>query len=448
MITHDLDLRLEYTALSYTWGDPMPKHSILINGKRHRVPQNLFDFMQAYVTHSWGLTADVPFRGFKYTGQFWIDQICIDQSNASERSAQVSIMGNIFKTAEKVLVWLGCDAIMVEAARKVRDRAPDQYSALRTLLGHAYFSRLWIVQEVALAAKISIACGDVKLEWAELRTTLESALQLITTLPEWSWKPPTHASAVFLGYEPTHTLERCISLYCANECQDRRDKVYGLLGLTSERWRVKVDYTKIVVDVYLDAVMAMCEELRDILDPACFYPEDRRASARAAYYRATLLTLGKEMGLSPHQLRGLGPFIGGIQAVLSITNIRNVRYQYNGRILRAPYLHADTQDTEGALQRLSEMETADVGSDEFDDQDLYGEWEWASITATRRNPVVRDVIPRMGLQLAVGSAQDILKQQDNEIGPVCDRWWIEYNGKVHYCAGISRKPESSVENRE
>jgi hypothetical protein len=73
-------------------------------------------------------------------------------------------MNTIFKTAEKVLVWLGCDAIMVEAARKVRDRAPDQGSALRPMLGHAYFARLWIVQEVALAARISIACGDVKID--------------------------------------------------------------------------------------------------------------------------------------------------------------------------------------------------------------------------------------------------------------------------------------------
>jgi hypothetical protein len=90
------------------------------------------------------------------------------------------------------------------------------------------------VQEVALAAKISIACGDVKLEWPGLKEALESALQSISTLPEWSYRPATHASAAFLGYKPSHTLKRCISIYRINECQDLRDKVYGLLGLTSE----------------------------------------------------------------------------------------------------------------------------------------------------------------------------------------------------------------------
>ena len=33
-----------YTALSYTWGDLTPTRSVLIEGRNHDVPQNLFDF--------------------------------------------------------------------------------------------------------------------------------------------------------------------------------------------------------------------------------------------------------------------------------------------------------------------------------------------------------------------------------------------------------------------
>jgi hypothetical protein len=58
--------------------------------------------------------------------------------------------------------------------------------------------------------------------------------------------------------------------------------------------------------------------------------------------------------------------------------------------------------------------------DDSDDQILYGQWEWANITATRNNPIVRDVIPRMGLQLAVASAQDTLEHDNSDLDSVCD----------------------------
>jgi hypothetical protein len=89
----------------------------------------------------------------------------------------------------------------------------------------------------------------------------------------------------------------------------------------------------------------------------------------------------------------------------------------------------DIRDRKVSMQGLFEMDTADVSPNYFEGQILYGEWEWANITATRQNPVVRDVIPRMGLQLAVASAQDSLKQTHNNPIPVCDRWWTEYNEK-------------------
>jgi hypothetical protein len=37
----------------------------------------------------------------------WIDAICIDQLNISERNHEVQRMGNIYKLAQRVVVWLG-----------------------------------------------------------------------------------------------------------------------------------------------------------------------------------------------------------------------------------------------------------------------------------------------------------------------------------------------------
>lgn len=37
----------------------------------------------------------------------WVDALCIDQSNDSEKTQQVQQMGTIYKTAAAVVLWLG-----------------------------------------------------------------------------------------------------------------------------------------------------------------------------------------------------------------------------------------------------------------------------------------------------------------------------------------------------
>tara|TARA_R110002060_G_scaffold37273_5_gene48340 strand:+ start:236 stop:670 length:435 start_codon:yes stop_codon:yes gene_type:complete len=50
----------------------------------------------------------------------WIDAICINQNDESERNHQVTQMGQIFSRASRVLAWLGLDD-------------PNTYIALETL---------------------------------------------------------------------------------------------------------------------------------------------------------------------------------------------------------------------------------------------------------------------------------------------------------------------------
>jgi hypothetical protein len=37
----------------------------------------------------------------------WIDALCIDQTNSTERASQVLLMGDIYSSAKRVIVWLG-----------------------------------------------------------------------------------------------------------------------------------------------------------------------------------------------------------------------------------------------------------------------------------------------------------------------------------------------------
>lgn len=50
--------------------------------------------------------SDTRYWGVDY---FWIDAICINQYGLKERSAQVSIIGDIYRIAWYVIVWMGPD---------------------------------------------------------------------------------------------------------------------------------------------------------------------------------------------------------------------------------------------------------------------------------------------------------------------------------------------------
>jgi hypothetical protein len=94
-----LGLRLPpYFAISYVWGsgpDLERNHSILINGRSFAVTKSVHD-------------AFLVFRSYSSASlRFWIDCICINQADISEKSHQVPLMPDIYALSLSVLVWLG-----------------------------------------------------------------------------------------------------------------------------------------------------------------------------------------------------------------------------------------------------------------------------------------------------------------------------------------------------
>lgn len=86
--------QVQYTALSYTWGDPKLACSVLIHGVNLRITINLH-------------TALLHLRDPVDTKVIWADAICINQSSLEERSQQVTLMVLIYKNASLTVVWLG-----------------------------------------------------------------------------------------------------------------------------------------------------------------------------------------------------------------------------------------------------------------------------------------------------------------------------------------------------
>jgi hypothetical protein len=174
-----------YIALSYTWGPDTDNRQIYVNGRLLTVRRNLWDFLHL-ARHCW------PGHWF------WIDAICIDQSNLEERSQQVSLMWLIYAKAAFTLTWLGpfCDAegpphsqiTLSDNHDPVRltcvdglfkDFAAGEWPPnlgqlvmvsllLEKIFRHPYWSRLWVLQEITSCHDKIIVLPDYVLDWNAL----------------------------------------------------------------------------------------------------------------------------------------------------------------------------------------------------------------------------------------------------------------------------------------
>lgn len=175
---------LPYEAVSYTWDCINLIHSIDVDGKRLGVTASLY----------------VALRNLRYLDKdriIWIDGICINQSNYKERGHQVQQMGYIYRHAERVIFWMGLSTYEIDelmdslrrltetsirhttaswelqdprwhylwiASQPVSRRLADSASVLRQgladLLARPWFTRAWILQEVANAQSALICCSQ------------------------------------------------------------------------------------------------------------------------------------------------------------------------------------------------------------------------------------------------------------------------------------------------
>jgi hypothetical protein len=88
-----------YTAISYCAGDPKKTRSIMVNGLPFNAFANLAHAIEETYRYRVAKHGDVEVF-------LWTDQICINQSNTTERSHQVGFMGKIYSKAREVAVCL------------------------------------------------------------------------------------------------------------------------------------------------------------------------------------------------------------------------------------------------------------------------------------------------------------------------------------------------------
>lgn len=187
----DLHGTIRYVALSYVWGSLKQQGSVMIEGTRVAVTQNLLRAL-TQLSHIMNdkTSRNLPPRGI------WADQLCINQDDLDERSSQVALMGEVYTKADCVFVSLGDSLTAIDAAQAIAalrphitaclaihstfDDMPDlsaediqgwsklDWKAIQNMLSAPWFRRAWVVQEVALAKKATVMYGDSQFEWDSL----------------------------------------------------------------------------------------------------------------------------------------------------------------------------------------------------------------------------------------------------------------------------------------
>ncbi|KAH6651998.1 heterokaryon incompatibility protein-domain-containing protein [Truncatella angustata] len=275
-----VDDPLEYHTLSYVWGSPIKPKLIKIG------------HCLVAITYSLELALR-RCRDGKGDVAIWADAICINQADNAEKAAQISMMRDIYKNSLKTYVYLGENEENLriellteenrmrlhEATRKDQLQANE---AMGSLLEQNWFSRVWVVQEVAASLQCIVLFGDVSFDYKLLidhveitsHTPFRTVLLQIRQIREIAknFKPAHMANArrFWLEKQFGNNLEKqrqfrkieeafeerfrpfpyplidLLESFRNRDATDPRDKIYAFLGLATDiKWEHDGEIAKI-----------------------------------------------------------------------------------------------------------------------------------------------------------------------------------------------------------
>lgn len=270
-----------YEALSYAWGPPTPTRQILVNDRTFLVRRNLHTAL-GYLRKGAGL-GDGDAEGLRLPRTLWIDAICINQEDNEEKSIYIPLIRDIYQACHRTIIWLGVHGWLTKSAFKGIEFLsslsddPDHPSGVRfykwpeikrqrsgnnggpgwlvsvrsvwgelhaqaafhSLFSRPWFTRLWVVQELALSQQAVFVCGIYKMDWAAIERAQLVAMpffpgdSLIMPLLLQKWSDDHGPYDIGTHMLATWQKHATVS----------KDKIYGLMGLPS------TDNKDVIVDV-------------------------------------------------------------------------------------------------------------------------------------------------------------------------------------------------------
>jgi hypothetical protein len=273
---HDKSFQQPYEALSYVWGDSARRKSVILNNEHFAINQNLHAALQ-------------HLRSQTSKPTLWIDAICINQADESERSRQVSLMGDIYTCAVQVVNWLGPSTPNTALGLKIlaylfgdKDISSgppwENYKAsflcagLQDILKRDYFERIWVVQENALASMITLQIGSATLTWHSGTATYKAICRIKFAVISPSWeaaglrdidvRPMLEILEQSMMVTRRKMEKPCREVTLLDQAfdmryrraTDRRDMLFALRSMVPEEMRknLVVDYDKPVDELYAE----------------------------------------------------------------------------------------------------------------------------------------------------------------------------------------------------
>jgi Heterokaryon incompatibility protein (HET) len=267
----------------------------------------------------------------------WIDALCIDQVDYEERSAQVQIMGEIYKFAAETVIYIPVGPksreyhAAIERELKTMEIFNDDtpvddrpirmailawvtstkssllFDALLEILRddtlHTYWRRVWTVQECFFARSLRIVHGSIGLSWSRLnRLRYVAALMdvdLDYATQQWTDEQrekldklrshPMSSREAMRQRTTKPRLEEIIGSVCSQSaCTDQRDYIFGVLAMVESSqqrdYGLQADYRLCTSCVWRNATACIIKKTQrlDILGYCGVYsdtnPKVRRLS--------------------------------------------------------------------------------------------------------------------------------------------------------------------------
>jgi hypothetical protein len=396
LIHVSLDNSGQYETLSYVWGNQNHNKVVIVDGVESKVTPNLEKALQRL-------------RHPAQKRRLWVDQLCISQWDKSEKTRQVDLMRDIYKSCTRCLIWFGeidekaegltvndtqaaLDLLdWVAAAGIVQDiDTPSTLSsnstfkgglrAFRALVLNSWWSRIWTVQEVVLPPRSTVMWGPLSVPFEVLEL---AALNVCNGCFPSELRSSSH-------YEQfCDILEGFTDLVRGLDIAKSGERALDVL----QRWRYR-DSSEPLDKVY--ALIGLFPSLPFPSIHSCNY----ELSANTVYTRVTLDMIRQESGLRPLiGRRGEPQVTSGLRTwVLDLTRYpdsarrcwkwRNHSHRYsqfkadsgrrltlesleNDTILSLVGVHVDEIAKVGSV--VTEVERGDLSDDQLNG--IISEWE-------------------------------------------------------------------------
>ncbi|KAI0452928.1 heterokaryon incompatibility protein-domain-containing protein [Xylaria acuta] len=250
-----------FAAVSHRWTSD---HSvpIMVGRRQMRVPHSIHQLL---------ITLQSEANDAQDERYLWIDSICINQGDNKEKSWQVGLMKDIYRSATHVIGWLGPVAPPVSTWRGI-----EGVHDAADIICNDFFFRTWIIQEISLAKKVVMRTRHDACLWdegvvgvsrsqgpsfslygenefglpSEIMPRVSQGIKNMSGMESFRASLKDHPG----GLPISELLIRSVEF----DCSDPRDRIYSLLGLTTEKARsaisVKYYETYSELDASIQAV--------------------------------------------------------------------------------------------------------------------------------------------------------------------------------------------------